>query len=450
MAIIESEQARIIALTQIVRGPFYFRYASYPKKEDIESGSGLRSEDYVVTDIEPYRALFALCDGVGASFYANIGSQFLGETLLNWLRSLTTRPEFISRTEFGTDRLGDLRQELKVEIDRRATFADSIVKSKDLSKNKQIRLAEEMQRNDFGTQSNFVCGLILPKSPNYPDGLLLFFWLGNARLRLFRKTGENYEDLTGRSGWGKDPAQLKEVWSSKEGTVGQIYVYCTNLSDVTHILAYSDGLEYVEEKILPGFKAISFKDLVEQAQSIKDDDVSFLEITAIQEDLALYADDIVSKVRSQFNLSGKQANVRELRVQLDDARRKIADLTKANASLRKRITQASALFSVIFLAFGLFIGFGLNSIGVWIPSTPTPSFTLSASDTPIVPTATYSLLSATLVPSETQTETPTVPVTAVTETGTMSPTLEPTISPTDIATMTETASVVISTVSISP
>lgn len=449
MAIIESEQTRIIPLTQVVRGPFYFRYASYPKREDAESGSGLHSEDYIVTDIEPYRGLFALCDGVGTSFYGNIGSQFLGETLLGWLRSLMSRPEFLQSENFGMDKLGALRQELKAEIDRSANAANSIVMSKDLSQqHREIRLAEEMQRNDFGTQSNFVCGLILPKSSGHPNGLLLLFWLGNARIRLFRRIGEKYEDLTSRSGWGQNPQQLKEVWSSKEGAVGQIYSYYTSLSEVTHVLAYSDGLESVEEKIQPGFGVIPFKELVDQAQLIKDDDVSFVEIMAIPEDLAVYADDIVSKIRAQPVPVGESLKVRELFNKLKEVQHKVVELTAVNASLRKKLTQVAVLCSIAFLISGIWVGVSVNSILSSVTSTATSSSTPLATITPVVPTATFISPTATITVTETATLT-VVPI-VETETGTISPTLELIASPTETVTVTETSSTFIATIAVSP
>lgn len=448
MATIESEQTRIIELTQVTRGPFYIRYASYPKKEDLEFEP--RSEDYIVADFDPNRALFALCDGVGTSFYGYFGSQFLGETLLNWLRALTTSVEFTNTVTIDAGKLDEFRHNLREEIDKSAQAANVIVMDKDLNnKPELVRMAEEDQRNNFGTQSNFVCGLILPKTSHHPNGLLLLFWLGNARIRLFRYRGEkDYEDLTWKSGWGRNPTQLKETWSSKDGTVGNVYSYSTDLSEVTHIVVYSDGLESVDERVIPGFEPIAFKKLAEHAQSVKDDDVSFLEIKTSHKDITVYADDIVPKLRSRHKATSNEKSIRGLETELKESKQRSDDLSRINARLKKRITQASILFSLIFLFIGLITGLGLNTIIQSVISTPTPTATITIkptripiTETPVPPTET---------PTPLDTTSPTEIVPAPTETSTETITPEFTISPEDTVGAIETIPLIISTVPVTP
>lgn len=450
MAIIESEQTRIIELTQVTRGPFYIRYASYPKKEDMEFEP--RSEDYIVADFDSNRALFALCDGVSTSFYGYFGSQFLGETLLNWLRAITISVDFKNTVTVDVGKLEEFRHNLREVIDKSAQGANSIVMDKDLNnKPELVRIAEEDQRNNFGTQSNFVCGLILPTTSHHPNGLLLLFWLGNARIRLFRSRGEkDYEDLTWKSGWGRNPAQLKETWSSKDGTVGNIYSYSTDLSEVSHIMVYSDGLESVDERVFPGFEPIAFKKLAEHAQSIKDDDVSFLEITTIHKDISVYVDDIVPMLRSQQKVTSNEKSIERLEARLKESRQRSEDLVRTNAKLSKRITRTSILLSLIFLVLGLITGLGLNTIIQAVISTPTPTATITIKPTripktatPVPPTETPTLLDVTS-PTEI------VPVQTETSTETITPTPEFTASPSDTVVATETMPLINSTVPATP
>ena len=206
MTIIESEQSREVKLTEIARGPFVLRYLSYRKSED--AALDLRSEDYIVSEINPEKTIFGLCDGVGSSFYGNIGSQILGEILLNWLGKVPVPSNFeLEKSQTSNKWLDKLTAELTSELNGRTSFATSVIQKKELSsQNEMVRLAESTQRDDFGTQSNFACGIVWPKSPSLPRGLVLLFWLGNARVRLFNQN----RDLTYLTGWGKNPDQLLE------------------------------------------------------------------------------------------------------------------------------------------------------------------------------------------------------------------------------------------------
>jgi hypothetical protein len=271
--------------------------------------------------------------------------------------------------------------------------------------------------------------------------LVLLFWLGNARLRLFNQN----KDLTSLLGWGKDPDQLLEVWSSKDGVIGRVYSFVTDLSKVTSIIAYSDGLENAEEHIRPNLDGERLEALVQHSQSIKDDDATFLELSANNKEVPGLADDIVVPLRRQMQTVPAPAipsrspaishtpdlEVQKLRSQLDSLQKKYeAQAHKGNSS--KGMLIATAVFFIVLCSLmGFIIGRISDGIG-----KPTETPTVTATQTRIlIPTriSTNTVLPST-TPTETatstQTETPTetttsTPTETITPTFTETPTLTP-------------------------
>lgn len=433
MTTIESEQSREVKLAEITRGPFVLRFLSYRKSED--AALNLRSEDYIVSELTPDKAIFGLCDGVGSSFYGNLGSQILGEILLSWLGKLPLPNNLsLEKPQVANSWLNALTTELTSELNNKVAFATSVIQKKEISSpDELVRLAEITQRDDFGTQSNFACGVVWPKSVSLSKGLVLLFWLGNARIRLFNQN----RDLTSVLGWGKNPDQLKEVWSSKDGVVGKVYSYITDLSMLTHIIAYSDGLENAEGHIRPNLDGAQLETLVQQSQSIKDDDATFLELSTRTDESAGPADDIVGFLRKQMQpLASPSASV-----QPASAEPEVQKLRSALAALQKRydsqnagvartrgmLIAGAALIATLCFCTGLLFRplLPIDRTPTATPSTtPTPSFTPTSSFTPSP--------SATLTETPTSTSTPTDTATPTdTETSTATPSsATPTLSPT--------------------
>ncbi len=395
MTLIESEQARDAKLTQIYRGPFNFRYAYNRKREDAQPG--ISGEDYVVSEISSRQIIFSLCDGVGTSFYGNLGSQIVGEVILEWLGNLNI-PQLIDtkRAESYSPWQETICSDLRKELNSRTNFATSLIQKKQSSsQNDIIQLSENMRRDDFGTQSNFVSGVIWQRSNQLPNGLILLLWLGNARIRIFN--GE--KDLTPLTKWGSNPEQLKEVWSSKDGVIGTIYSYITDLDNISSIIAYSDGLESVDGSIVPNLGPADFHAIVEQAQSIKDDDVSFLEIQISTDDSCDYANDIVSVIRSHL-ISSREGAAEDTQKDLQRLKRDVDVSTKENVNLKQDIARLrskatliaiSGLFALFLgVVIGIFIGnvFGKEKEGAGAPTDfpillPTPTIFINT------PTATF-------------------------------------------------------------
>ena len=83
MSLVELDQSYETPVTELRRGPFKIRYA-YARSRDCQD-SNENGQDYLVWRAESYRAAFALCDGVGQSFFGGIGAQIIGEAIIDWL-----------------------------------------------------------------------------------------------------------------------------------------------------------------------------------------------------------------------------------------------------------------------------------------------------------------------------------------------------------------------------
>jgi hypothetical protein len=412
MTHIETEQSTEIPLTELTRGSFQLRFASYRKGEDAKLS--LRSEDFIVSNIAREKASFTLCDGVGSSFYGNLGSQILAETLMTWLGKITPpNAAVIGRAESAQKWRDTLIKDLTTELNSKTKFATAIIHKKDLAdKDELIRVAETTQRDDFGTQSNFACGVVWARSASLPGGLIVLLWLGNARLRLFNQI----EELTAQLGWGKDPDQLREVWSSKDGVVGKVYCHVTDLSKANTVIAYSDGLENVEDSIRPDLSPAELENLILQSQAVKDDDATFLELTVGSTDIPGIQDDIVDMLRTvntapPYPASISDADTSKHRQSLDTLQKKY-EAQRASADHQRRML----LLATGLVAALCFVG-GLLASAVAAPILFKPTITATSTST----------LTVTASPSQTPsstpslTETPTASAT-VTETATFTPT----------------------------
>jgi hypothetical protein len=455
MTIIETEQSREIRLTQIERGVFILRFASYRKSEDAHLN--LRSEDYIVSDLEPERVIFCLCDGVGSSFYGNLGAQILGEILLNWFQKLRMKDFSIMNKKVSNPQewASGLETKLRQELDNQVTMASALLAKKDTitGKDELTSRAEQDQLERFGSQSNFAAGIAWPKSEILPNGLVLLFWLGNARIRMFNQD----RDLTAQTGWGRDAERLKDVWSSREGVVGKIQVFVTDFSKISTILLYSDGLEEVERQLTPGISTEQFEFLVMQAQSSKDDDISFVEVTSLSTSVPNQKDDISSVLRSQFLTKDtihtappigsiaspdKNFNQPQKTDPVQPGPGKVVKKTKGNSSW------LIAFFLLLCLVSGMLVGVILGVLAcssqsrivkqaILVLISPTPTSTITT--TPTNTSTNTPTLTPTFTPTLTPTFTPTSTATATnTNTPTLTPTATYTFTPTSTNTLTPT------------
>jgi hypothetical protein len=225
------------------------------------------------------------------------------------------------------------------------------------------------------------------------------------------------EELTSQLGWGKDPNQLREVWSSKDGVVGRVYGHVTDLSRANTVIAYSDGLENVEDSIRPDLSPPELENLILQSQAVKDDDATFLEVTAGSTDIPGLQDDIVDMLRTVNTVAPHPAGINDpetaKHMQTLDALQKKYETQKASANRqRQMLLVATGLIAALCFVGGLLTSAVAPPIlfKPTITATPTSTLTVTASPSQ-TPSSTPSL-----------TETPTATATA-TETATFIPTL---------------------------
>ena len=154
---------------------------------------------------------------------------------------------------------------------------------------------------------------------------------------------------------GKGSHQLKEVWSSKEGVVGSIHSYSTSLSNITRIIAYSDGLEPVEKQIKPDMVVAQVEDLVKKAQSIKDDDVSFLEMYVPQSGALDFMDDMSSVLREHYKVQASHIEQEPLEHERYTTVKEYNELKKRYNKYKQYLIIAIVLLAILLLSLGLFI-----------------------------------------------------------------------------------------------
>jgi hypothetical protein len=282
MSIIELDQKNEILLSHHIRGPISVRYA-YTRSRDRQEKK-FRGQDYLVFRVEPQRMVFALCDGVGKSFMGGLAAQIVGEFLIEELWNISD----------DSNNIEEVKPQLVEQLNKQKQIATRIIYQKNLSfiHEDLARIHLEKRRDNFGTQTNFVCGLIDSPSKNLPLGRVFLFWLGDAKLKIFLQKENKTQNL--QADWSSS-----EAWSSKEGVVGVIHSYYCNLNDIDCIIAHSDGLDSFQDQL----SGISDDKLVEEIKNLKQspgsDDISYLEINFSNE-MIYISDDLTSLMRLTF------------------------------------------------------------------------------------------------------------------------------------------------------
>lgn len=413
MAIIELDQGVETPVTEYTRGAFQLRYGYARAKDAI--ATNLRGEDYLVTRVEGNRLAFAICDGVGSSFFGGWASQILGEKIIQWLWEEKTR-RFLSTDPPSTAVKSKIASMLNAEIHT----ASEIVRQKDLSK-----LSNQMLRNTYinrleesGSQSNFVCGYIEAGTSIDDLGCLWLLWLGDAKLRIWKDEYEKTNELNGR--WLSE-----QSWSTKFGVAGEIFSFKSTPGNVNKILAYTDGLLPYERQITHSVETAFLNQILEnQRNRSGSDDISFLEISIVE--IKDFSDDLVQVLRNVPIRTDVSVAKPETSPEPRDEKSKNGNKHFSKAML----VLAAFLCYIVGLGMGYFMGYsGWGDV--------TPTLTLTHTVQPIRPTITPDLATATLTIEFTPTIPPSVTLPVIVIVDTSTPTsLTPTDSPT--TTLTET------------
>jgi hypothetical protein len=283
MALIELEQAKDTPISVYPRGPMQVRYAYARSMDSIKAG--VRGQDYLVFRAEPHRIVFAVCDGVGNSFYGGVGSQIVGEKLAEMLWHIPVYSEYSATA-----------QEIHQSLHEETGFAKQFISQMDFSHMPEIkRNALLNQAKEVGTQSNFVSGLVETPSPELPEGRVVLFWLGDAKLRVWKGNEDKSELL--EAIWNS-----KEGWSSKAGVIGDIRHFACTLQDIDCVMAHSDGLDSISDQFNPDMAGNVINAGIKCIQNGRNsDDISFLEITYSNEIIDT-SDDLIDKLRFRKNI----------------------------------------------------------------------------------------------------------------------------------------------------
>lgn len=410
MAIIELDQAVDTPVFEFVRGAFCVRLG-YARSKDAFA-TNLRGEDYLVTRVEGNRLAFALCDGVGSSFFGGLAAQILGEKIIQWLWDDETRSFLLSDPAVSV-----ATEKIVATLNSETVRASNIMQQKDLSglPNDLLRATYRGKLEKSGSQSNFVCGYIETDISDPAQGSLWLFWLGDARLRIWKDGQEKTEELDGR--WLSE-----QSWSTKFGVAGQTFGYKAGLHDIDKIIAYTDGMLPYEQLIHPGTEMDVFARIFrEQHTRSGSDDISFLDIQ-IAETVHSQQGDLVPLLRaipakSTEHIDGSETPTES--IPISQQRKRRTSYTVVWALL------AGALFFILGLAAGFFLE-ASHTISIF----PSPTFSPTNTATSIPPTYTPSL-TVTPIPTETLTPEPNI-------TSPVQPEGAPTISSTPALIVTET------------
>ena len=213
--------------------------------------------------------LFAVCDGVGQSFFGEIAAAFLGDALLDWLGGVG--PAALD---------GVLKSQLLDHLGAKTSDAKEVVGAVRVpdSAPKLLRDALEAKRG-AGSQAMFACGRIdLPQSSR-DSGWITAAWLGDVRLQVWSFDGETVQDrLRARA----ETFRTRDRWSTKDGAIGAPNVFVGPVREpfgsVVRVASYTDGLAVLDTETQPLSNRRLMSVIDEAARSPASDDMSMIEV----------------------------------------------------------------------------------------------------------------------------------------------------------------------------
>lgn len=246
-------------------GEWTYRYG-YIRSSDCRS-SGDAGQDYLAFADKGGTLAFALCDGVGMSYYGDIAAKFVGEKLLDWL----------SREEDAlADRMDDIRDSLERTLQEMAIEGRELVARHRLPAALPEMLRDVLEsKKKRGSATVFACGRLDPPCDRFPGGRLLLAWMGDVRIRAWGKQGELTFRATGT-------VDTRHQWNSSAGpTGGGPWIHTDDgLGDAgryRELLVYTDGLAALDE-----FGSIDTQTLDHvvdrEARNPSGDDLSFMHV----------------------------------------------------------------------------------------------------------------------------------------------------------------------------
>lgn len=236
----------------IRRVRFGYRYA-YARSADSRAGNDT-GQDYLALREDGVRLAFALCDGVGQSFYGDLAARLLGDALVDrlWAESFAEERAF--------------REAIAALLDGLVAEGSERVATHPIPEGLPPMFRQVLEeKRALGSEATFVAGLL-----DTAIGRLFLAWMGDSRLRLWGRDGE----LTARLG---DSFHTRERWSTRRGRVGELHTFSIPWQQLRSFVAYSDGLAALDGRRPPSHFAL--QSLIDDAQdAATSDDISYLEV----------------------------------------------------------------------------------------------------------------------------------------------------------------------------
>lgn len=252
-----SDQKLIQPLSVWSHAKLAARYAYSPSAESCSQGEP--GQDFAAVASDGRSARFVLCDGVSLSYRGDYGARILGEELFAWLKRV---PEADLESKISR---------LLTAISRKADKGlDKLKLPEGLSPLVRDVLLEKRQ---LGTEAMFACGYIAMPSRGR-KGKLWLMWQGDIRIRFWNGRGEALllppEQFNTLDRWSSRPA--------KAGTAPYCYSRPLSAEENGGLLIYSDGLESLDDKVIPLPGRELERALAAEASGGLPDDGSLLEL----------------------------------------------------------------------------------------------------------------------------------------------------------------------------
>ena len=228
-------------------------------------GAGQRGQDYVAWRVDGQTVAFALCDGVGESFYGDLAARFLGDLLVAWL--------------WQEPRPGETADALQARLVGRLQEwtgpATTLVEQHPLPPAiPDLQRQALEQKRAIGSQTMFVAARVDLPTPACPQGRLILVWMGDCRLRLWHTSGKAPAGPAHRH-------STAQRWSTRAGAVGgppHLLVRPVRgpEGELVAVAAYSDGLAELDaHPTLPGERDLQ-RAITQSALSPASDDASYV------------------------------------------------------------------------------------------------------------------------------------------------------------------------------
>lgn len=259
--IIRIDQTKSCVVTPIVFRDHAFRFAFDRSADSQQSNS--KGQDYLTISHGKDYLVFVQADGVSQSFFGEIASSFLGDTLLKFL------------IDHGKGILNGklpFHETIENELQEMAFIATSHVDNYKLSPDLPGMLINVLEhKRKMGSQTTFTAGII-----GLSNRKMALVWMGDQRLRLWK----GLQEITQES-LGEETFQTSERWSTSTGLVGRLHSKIVDDPGITRLISYTDGLDILDHAIqLNPVSNENLQNLIQSTSSKpQSDDVCYFEFS---------------------------------------------------------------------------------------------------------------------------------------------------------------------------